>query len=148
MPETPTPPTEPTPGKHDTRTWDEPVLDVAQLLLDRQIIDVEGLPVAKVNDLELAPPAGGGPPLLTAILCGPTALGPRIGGRLGAWWVAVGRRFRPVSEVAAPAIPFDLVAKVSTTELRLSVPVDHLPINRFTDWVREKIVFRLPGGRR
>jgi hypothetical protein len=136
------------PQRPDRPAWDEPVLDVAQLLLDRQIVDVDGLPVAKVDDLELQRQPDGGPPVVTAILYGPTALGPRIGGRLGTLWVAVGRRFRPVSDIATPSIPFDAVAELSTTRLQLSIPVEDMAADRFSDWVREKVVFRLPGGRR
>jgi hypothetical protein len=66
-----------------------------ELLLDRQIFDADGLPAGKVDDLELTLPEDGGPPVLTAILTGPLALGPRIGGRLGQWWAAAGRRLRP-----------------------------------------------------
>jgi hypothetical protein len=37
----------------------------------------------RVDDLELTVPGAGQPPVLTALLCGSTAFGPRLGGRLG-----------------------------------------------------------------
>ncbi|MDQ1537495.1 MAG: hypothetical protein QOE58_1888, partial [Actinomycetota bacterium] len=63
------------------------VRDLALHLLDRQVDDTEGKAVCKVDDLELTVPEDGGPPYVSAILCGPQALGPRIGGLLGDWMV-------------------------------------------------------------
>jgi hypothetical protein len=74
-------------------------------LLDRQILDVAGEPVGRVDDVELTEPEDGRPPVLTALLCGPTALGPRIGGRIGTWWLAIGRRLRARDDPCPNRIP-------------------------------------------
>ena len=84
--------------------------------------------------------------MLTALLCGPTALGPRIGGRLGAWWAAIGRRLRPTDEDYPNRIPIDQVDCVDRTQLRLSVSRDVLDADRFGDWTRDYIIGRLPGA--
>ena len=49
---------------------------------------------------------------MTALLCGPTAFGPRIGGRLGTWWQAIGRRLRPVTDPYPNRIPTELIDHV------------------------------------
>jgi hypothetical protein len=102
--------------------------------------------VGKVDDLELAVPDDGGPPVLTAILCGPTALGPRIGGRFGQWWAAIGRRLRPNDESYPNRIPIHQVGKVDRTKLTLTVSRDRLDADRMRDWTRDHIVGRIPGA--
>ena len=47
-------------------------------LLDRQIIDADGMNAGKVDDLEFVQPEGGGAPYVEDILSGLGALGPRI----------------------------------------------------------------------
>lgn len=46
-------------------------------------------------------PGDGAPPFVSALLCGPAALGARLGHRVGRWWAAAGHR--PLR------IPMDLV---------------------------------------
>jgi hypothetical protein len=117
-----------------------------EFLLDRQILDVDGQPVGKVDDLEFTEPGDGGPPVLTAILCGPLALGPRIGGRLGKWWVATGRRLRPNDDPVPIRIPLAQVERCDQTEVRLSVSRDVLDADRLRDWVRDHIIGPIPGS--
>lgn len=116
------------------------------LLLDRQIYDVDGEAVGKVDDVEITEPEGGGPPVLTAILCGPLALGPRIGGRVGRWWTAVGRRLRPGGDPYPNRIPINQVERVDRREVRLTVSRDVLDADRMRDWVRDHIIGRIPGS--
>jgi hypothetical protein len=118
-----------------------------ELLLDRQIFDVDGEPVGKVDDLELTEPDDGGPPVLTALLCGPTALGPRIGDRIGRWWAAIGRRLRPDDDPYPNRIPINLVHSVNRREVTLTVSRDRLDADRFRDWTRDHIIGRIPGAR-
>lgn len=115
-------------------------------LLDRQIYDVDIAAVGRVDDLELTEPGDGGEPFLTALLCGPTALAPRIGGRLGTWWAAIGRRMRPHNDVYPNRIPVDDIDFVDHLELRLKVSRDRLDADRFRDWTRDHIIGRIPGA--
>jgi hypothetical protein len=117
-----------------------------ELLLDRQIVDVDGLPLGKVDDLELTEPEDGGPPVLTAILTGPLALGPRIGGQLGRWWAATGQRLRPRNDPNPNRIPIGQVDRCDRTEVRLSVSRDVLDADRLRDWVRDHVIEPIPGS--
>ena len=58
------------------------ILFVGFDLLDRQILDRDGQDVGKVDDVEFGLDEHG-VPYLTALLVGPHALGPRLGGWLG-----------------------------------------------------------------
>jgi hypothetical protein len=123
-------------------------LSANDALLDRQIFDVAGEPVGRVDDLELTEPEDGGPPVLTALLCGPTALGPRIGGRIGTWWLSVGRRLRARDDPYPNRIPITKVVMVERTGITLTVSRDVLDTDRLRDWARDKIVARIPGSGR
>lgn len=85
-------------------------------LMDRQIVDVDALPVDKVDDLEFTDPSPGQEPALTGLVRAAGA-GPRIGGRLGRWWTAVGWRLRDSQDTGPVRIPAEQV----TGERPLSV---------------------------
>jgi hypothetical protein len=128
--------------------WDEQEFTANDLLLDRQIFDSRGMPAGRVDDLELSDPSPGQPPVLTALLCGSTAFGPRIGGRLGTWWGAIGRRLRPVTDPYPNRIPLELVDHVDRLEITLLTARQKLDSYRFRRWVEEKIIGRIPGNTR
>lgn len=112
-------------------------------LLDRLLIAADGDHVGMVDDLEMS---GDGTPEVTALLSGPAALGPRIGGRLGRWWMAIGRRLRPDDDPYPNRIPFRHVADITRRGISLSVDARHVPTRRLHAWTRDKIVARLPGS--
>lgn len=107
-------------------------------LLDRQIVDIEGQLMGKVDDVELEPTADGSYRVV-ALLTGRRVLGERVGGLLG----RVLRRLRP----AALRITYDHVLEVGnhvTLSLRSEVfdvpPLEHL--------LRERLIGRIPGAGR
>ncbi len=128
--------------------WSKQEADANDLLLDRQIFDSDGEPVGKVDDLELTVPGDGGLPVLSAILCGPTALGPRIGDRIGSYWTAVPRRLRPHGDPDPARIPMEAVSHLDRTAVRLAVPGHEVVRSRLAEWTRDNVIERLPGGRR
>jgi sporulation protein YlmC with PRC-barrel domain len=116
-----------------------------QTLLDRLLIASDGENVGMVDDLELSSDPQ---PILTAILCGPTALGPRIGGRVGAWWLAIGRRLRPTADPYPTRIPIQTVKTIDHRGITLDVTAEELGRSRLHSWTLDKIIRRLPGGLR
>ena len=126
--------------------WDEDEFTANDLLLDRELIDSRGMPAGRVDDLELTVPGPGQPPVLTALLCGPTAFGPRLGGRLGTWWQAIGRRLRPVTDSYPNRIDMELVDHVDRLEITLHATREDLSSYRFRRWAEEKIIGRIPGS--
>lgn len=59
-------------------------LDAALHLFDRQVVDVDGMLVCNVDDLEITEEPDGAM-AVTGILVGPAALWPRMSGRLSTW---------------------------------------------------------------
>jgi len=117
-----------------------------ELLWDHLIVDSDGAHVGMVDDLELVEQGDGDGPVLTAILCGPMAFGPRIGGRLGVWWTAIGRRLRPGDEPYPPRIPLSSVKAIESTGVTLAVIREQLPTGALEDWLQEKLIQQIPGS--
>jgi hypothetical protein len=128
--------------------WEHRICDANDLLLDRLILDRDGQPVGMVDDLELSEPGDGGAPVITAILCGPTALGPRIGGHLGTWWLAIGRRLRPLGDPYPVRIPFEDVIALDRRQLTVRGSGADYGTGQLREWVYQKVISRIPGGAR
>lgn len=114
-------------------------------LLDRQIVDRDGRPVGKVDDVELTYDEDG-VPRVTGLLLGQQVLGERIGGALGRWMSAVARRMSEPPDLPPIRIGFDLVDKVDSA-VRLSVPRELLADPPLETWLRDHLIGRIPGAR-
>lgn len=112
-------------------------------LLDRRVVDANGEPLGRVDDLAFEQ-HGLGSPRLVGILMGPEALGARLGGVLGDIVAAAGR-LRP----DGPNRPEVAIADLASVgiELRLKANRDDLPFPRSEGWVREHVIGRIPGAR-
>ena len=123
------PPDEPLPGL---------VLDARLHLLDRQVLDVDGVPVCTVDDLEVHGVDGSDLPdgtqtaVVTSLLSGAVLATRVFGGR-------------PPSS-RWHRIRWTHVADVGTT-VALGVRGDTLDVTWTERWVRDRVIGRLPGGR-
>ena len=116
-------------------------LDVHLHLLDRQVVDRDDKLVCKVDDLELEQGTDGAL-YVSAILVGPRAWGPRIGGRLGVWFYSIAER---LSRQEMKRIDFALVQDIGSS-IKLSASRDELGVAPLEDWVRDHVVARIPGS--
>ena len=117
--------------------------DAALHLLDRQIIDPRGRFVAKVDDLELHA-RDDGTLTISGLLTGPGALGPRIGGRLGRWTVAIWRRLHPREDPVPIRIGIEEVMKVDSA-VHVTRPAALRHDGGLERWVHDHIIGRIPG---
>jgi len=115
-------------------------------LLDRQILDSDGMLAGKVDDLDLEVPEEGGLPSVTAILSGPGALASQLGGRLGRWLASVHRRLHPFEEPGPARISFGVVKRVDE-HVELAIARDELESNRAEEWARDVVISKIPGAR-
>jgi len=113
-------------------------------LLDRQIVDRDGEPVGKVDDVELDYDERGDA-YVTGLLLGQQALGERIGGGLGRWISAIARRMSEPPDQPPIRIGFDLVAKIDSA-VHLSVARELLPEPPLEVWLRDHLIGRIPGA--
>jgi sporulation protein YlmC with PRC-barrel domain len=111
-------------------------------LLDRQIIDRDGLLVGKVDDVELSEDD---PPRVAALLFGPGVLGQRMGGRLGRAIASAARRLHPDIDPAPARIPYEQVAKLDSA-VHLRITSGDLPRPSLEGWLCDHIISRIPGA--
>jgi sporulation protein YlmC with PRC-barrel domain len=109
-------------------------------LLDRQLVDRDGLLVGNVDDVELDDDLR-----VVALLVGQLALGDRIGGRIGGLMSAVARRLAPQAHPRPMRIPFALVDEVGSA-VRLTAALADLGDQPLEAWLREHVVDRIPGA--
>ncbi|MDQ6875507.1 MAG: hypothetical protein M3042_10665 [Actinomycetota bacterium] len=121
------------------------LLDADLHLLDRQVIDRDGVLVCKVDDLEFLPNADGRP-VVSAILAGPAALGPRVGGAIGRWMVSVQRRLRPADQDGPARIAIALVEDIATA-IDISAAAAELRTHQTEAWVDKHVIAKLPGSK-
>jgi hypothetical protein len=115
-------------------------------LLDRQLVDVDGQPVAKIDDLELeASDAPGARPTVSAVLCGPAALGARFGRSPRALFEALRGLLRDSRPTPPVAISFDLVTEIGPA-VKLAARRDDLPVTAVDEFLGEHVIGHIPGA--
>jgi sporulation protein YlmC with PRC-barrel domain len=123
------------------------VIDVGLEVLDRQIVDSDGLLAGKVDDLELAfREDGTGPPHVVAIISGPGALAHRLGGGLGAWIEAAHGRLHDERPPRPARVPFSVVKSIGN-HVEVSVGRDTLESDRLERWARDHFIGKIPGAK-
>jgi sporulation protein YlmC with PRC-barrel domain len=121
------------------------VLDVHLHLLDRQVVDVDGRLVCKVDDLELAEDETGRL-YITTILVGARALAPRLRGRIGRWVLAIARRLAEGQSERPLRIDFAQVTGIASA-ITVARRHDELDVTPLETWVDTHIIGRIPGSR-
>ncbi|TDB70505.1 hypothetical protein [Micromonospora sp. KC723] len=121
-------------------------IQLGRQLLDRQIVDVDGRLVGKVDDVEFAVDDEGYP-YVVCLLSGQHALGRRIGGRIGRLLVAVADRFSENPPVPPLRLPMTLVGRVDSA-VWLRCRADELPPPPVEVWLRRHLIGLIPGAGR
>src|SRR4051794_14750038 len=112
-------------------------------LLDHQVVTLEGRMVGKVDDLEIDVTSD--PPVVSAILMGPQARGPRYPGLLGRFVVSVHRRMHEDPDPQPYRIPTSHITDVSSA-VEVANEVDESE-RGLGLWVRQQFIDRIPGSR-
>jgi sporulation protein YlmC with PRC-barrel domain len=107
-------------------------------VVDCQLVDSDGERVTKVAGVE-AELREGGRPVVRALLVGPEPLARRVGPRIGRLVERItgcGRKVR---------IPWEHVLDVGP-DVDLDIPASATGATHVEDWVREKIIAKIPGS--
>lgn len=117
-------------------------------VLDLQIVDVDGLLVGRVDDVEITVDERGKVQVV-ALWCGQRALGRRLGGTIGHALQASATRLdigNAADGEQTGRIDASLVSEL-TSVVRLSRPLRELPgIAGLEGWLAEHLIGRLPGA--
>jgi hypothetical protein len=117
-------------------------------LLDRQVIDRNGVSIGKVDDLELTPSdEPDGLPIVSGILCGQAALARRFNRRLGRGVQHLRRVIDPADDPRPGCIPFGTVIRTSP-QIVVDLERRDAPTAAVEQWLGREVVSRIPGGRR
>jgi hypothetical protein len=120
-------------------------IDAQLELMDRQIVDHDGRMVAKVDDVELTG-RDDGRLVVTGLLTGPGALGPRLGGALGSITTAIWSRLSGRDSTDPRRIDIGMVSDISTV-VTLQVGRRTADVDGFEIWMRDRVISALPGAR-
>jgi hypothetical protein len=113
-------------------------IDAGLNLLDRQVLDADGVSVGKVDDLELT--AGDDGRLrVTGLIIGPWALSTRYGGVLGRMFTLL------FGDDDATVVDLGMVEKRDTA-IHLRVRRDDLGLASSEHWVRRHLIAKIPGA--
>jgi hypothetical protein len=116
-------------------------------LLDNQIVDSDEIPIGRVDDLEITPPARGGRPRVAALLTGSEALGKRLNGGIGRMISAISGQFRSPSPEPGPTRVDPSLIDELEPQLKLKRPLRDLDgVADLERWLSENVIQRLPGG--
>jgi hypothetical protein len=114
-------------------------------LLDRQIMDNRGTPVAKIDDLEFSVEPDDELPKLDNILSGAAAWSWRQNPRLGRAVELLRRVIVPVAEPGPVRISFGTVKRIEA-DIELDVDADSLDIEVAERWLSRHIISHIPGS--
>lgn len=112
-------------------------------VLDKQVVDANGDSAGRVDGMILEV-RDGAPPRVVAIEVSPITLLARFNRRLANWYAKRDARLGP-GRGTPYRIPWKDVQR-SKLSVEISAAVDDTPINAFEDWLRAKIIDRIPGS--
>lgn len=118
-------------------------IDAQTDLLDRQIVSHDGAMIAKVDDIELEESRDR--IIVSGLLVGPGALGPRLGGALGQLVVGSWSRLARRDSDRPPRIDYTHVQGIATV-VALDRGRRQIEIDGLETWTRVHLVDALPGA--
>lgn len=119
-------------------------MDLIRDLLDKQVLDRNGIKIGKVDGI-LAETQSGAPPRIIAIELGSVTLSRRLGVRLGRWVAWGVSRLGGTSRAKPHRISWDLV-QVADLEVKVDVDVRQTTIFDWQEWLRAHFIGRIPGA--
>ena len=113
-------------------------------LLDLAIIDADGRPVGRVDDVEIDDARRGAPTVKT-LLVGGMAFSDRFGGWFRTWFRAVYSRLHDEKRPSADRIAWSKVRHINS-RIDLKVTIEQTGIGRLEEWAEKTIIGRIPGA--
>jgi hypothetical protein len=116
---------------------------LARDCLDNRLLDAHGEPVGHVDGVVIAM-QGDAQPRVIAIEVGSVAQARRIGARVGRWVERLSRRFGKMTPNPC-RIPWSAL-EPGAHDYHLRASAGDCAQRAWEDWLRERIVTRIPGG--
>lgn len=117
-------------------------MELVRDLLDKQLIDRNGVNTGRVDGI-VVEVREDGPPQLVALEAGPAVLAYRVGPRMGRWVTWLVNRFSRAREAGRCRIPWSQITSVDL-DVAIDIDVNETPLLAWQRWVARRLV-RLPG---
>lgn len=118
-------------------------LDLARDVLDQELLDRNGIEMGRVDGLVFIVDDDG-PPRLDRFELGFVVLARRVHPRVEKWVEAL-RRWS-VRREARQRIPWSNVEEITHDHIKVSIDASETPAFDWEQWLREKVVTKIPGG--
>ncbi|MDI5928431.1 hypothetical protein [Rhizobium leguminosarum] len=119
-------------------------MDLLRDILDKQLVDRDGVKMGKVDGIvaELRPD---GPPRVVAIEVGAIVMARRLGTRPQQWVTWLASRLGGDRHSRPHRVPWGAVRHIYV-DVQLDAAVSDTAIFDWQDWLRDKIVSKIPGA--
>lgn len=119
-------------------------LNALEDVLDLEMIDRDGRPAGRIDDLEFDEGQAGGP-VVTAFLSGAPALADRFKGAIGGLLRGLSLRLHDEPNNAVIRVPLEQVGHINS-RVDLRVTREELGVGRLDRWIVDRFLGRIPGG--
>lgn len=119
-------------------------MELIRDILDKQVVDREETKIGKVDGL-VVELRDGAPPRVAFVEIGTVALARRIGPRLGRLVSRLGERLGGAEHRAPYRIPWRKVRDIGV-DLEFDIDVHETTIFDWQDWLRDRVIGRIPGA--
>jgi sporulation protein YlmC with PRC-barrel domain len=130
------------PGKALKELSDD--LELGRDVLDKQVVDRDGIKMGRVDGLVLELREGK-PPRIEAIEMGGVVLAARIHPRLARWVDGWRRRFK-VRRTAVYRAPWSSVLEITEQAIKLDVAAAETPNFAWERWLQEHVIAHIPAA--
>jgi sporulation protein YlmC with PRC-barrel domain len=117
-------------------------VNITRDILDQQVVDRRGQRMGKVDGVILEVREGA-PPRVAAIEVGPVTLLRRMHPALAAWTERLLRRYGPRTD-GTLRIPWSQVLSIGV-DVKVDLVAEGTPARAWEEWLRERVIRRVPG---
>lgn len=119
-------------------------MHVARDIIDMQLVDKNRAKMGRVDGLVIALHSGK-PPVVSAIEIGGIILARRVGKRTERFIRFLKRRWGGPRSQQPYRVPWRQVREIGV-DIELALDVRETPVHDWQDWLRDKVVRRIPGS--
>ena len=119
-------------------------LELGRDVLDKQVVDRDGIKMGRVDGLVLEAREGHAP-RIEAIEMGGVVLAARIHPRLARWVDGWRKRFK-IRKTAVYRVPWSAVLEITTHEIKIDVAAGDTPNFAWEHWLQEHVIAHIPAA--
>jgi hypothetical protein len=119
-------------------------MDLLRDVLDKQLVDRNGVKMGKVDGI-VAEIGGNGPPRVVAIEVGSVVMARRLGRRPQRWITLLTSKLGGARHSKPHRVAWGAVCDIGV-DVEVNVAVSDTAIFDWQDWLRDKVISKIPGA--